>query len=335
MPPRSGPFAMLLVAHRDRPGRAARGGRTRASARAARQSARPERRGPDTPTAARSCWCNANCSSTRAGCRRDPAGAAGRVRRVLRVSARVRPACGAGLGRQHDAHRIRGADRHPRERTRLRPLQSRITRWPGRRSTRRSGGCAGPATARSACTRSTAAFSAATWRCRRSASSAFSAARRSAARGGRPIIRPGSGRATSCGSLDARGAARPSSSRSRWAITARGSPSGPPIDPAMSPPCSTPAAIRDGAGLLRYLDGLRRSDEMLQILIGGLERARQTGACSAFTATICRACRSAFAHFGFAEPHERLRDLAGGRRAAAPRRSAGPRPRPTSSWTTS
>ena len=63
-----------------------------------------------------------------------------------------------------------------------------ITRWRGPRSSRMSGGCAGPATARSVCTRSIAASSAATWRCRRSGSSTFSVARRSAGRAPRPII---------------------------------------------------------------------------------------------------------------------------------------------------
>ena len=64
---------------------------------------------------------------------------------------------------------------------------------------------------------------------------------------------------------------------------------GPPIDPDIAA-LFDPAAIPGGAGLVRYLDGLRRSDEMLRLLIGGLER-RGGPAVVAFTATTCRACR--------------------------------------------
>jgi hypothetical protein len=59
-------------------------------------------------------------------------------------------------------------------------------------------------------------------------------------------------------------------------------------------------AIPDGAGLLRYLDGLRRSDAMLQILIGELER-RGRPAVVAFYGDHLPSLPRVFAHFGFAE----------------------------------
>ncbi len=46
---------------------------------------------------------------------------------------------------------------------------------------------------------------------------------------------------------------------------------GPPIDPDIAA-LFDPGEMPDGAGLLRYLDGLKRSDAMLQILIGELEQ---------------------------------------------------------------
>src|SRR5260370_265219 len=45
---------------------------------------------------------------------------------------------------------------------------------------------------------------------------------------------------------------------------------GPPIDPAIAR-LFDPAKLPQGTALLRYLDGLRRSDEMLRILMEGLE----------------------------------------------------------------
>ena len=66
--------------------------------------------------------------------------------------------------------------------------------------------------------------------------------------------------------------------------------SGAPIDPALRRRFD-PHGIPQGGHLLRYLDGLARSDEMLEILSEGLGRAGAT-ASSAFTATTCRACRT-------------------------------------------
>ena len=65
---------------------------------------------------------------------------------------------------------------------------------------------------------------------------------------------------------------------------------GPPIDPDIAA-LFDPHDIPDGACLLRYLDGLKRSDAMLQILIGELER-RGNRPSWHFTATTCRACRA-------------------------------------------
>ena len=101
---------------------------------------------------------------------------------------------------------------------------------------------------------------------------------------------PRAGRATSCG-CSSRGTARHSFSRSRWAITVLGCETGPPIDPDDRRAVRSRRRCREGGGLLRYLDGLRRSDEMLQILMGGLSGAH-AGACWRFTATTCRACRA-------------------------------------------
>jgi phosphoglycerol transferase MdoB-like AlkP superfamily enzyme len=76
-------------------------------------------------------------------------------------------------------------------------------------------------------------------------------------------------------------------------------PKGPPIDPGLAglfDPCDIP----DGAGLLRYLDGLKRSDAMLRILIGELER-RGEPAVVAFYGDHLPSLPRAFAHFGFGE----------------------------------
>jgi phosphoglycerol transferase MdoB-like AlkP superfamily enzyme len=59
-----------------------------------------------------------------------------------------------------------------------------------------------------------------------------------------------------------------------------------------------PAAIPGGGGLMRYLDGLRRSDEMLQLLVDGLER-RGRPAVLGFYGDHLPSLGSAFAHFGF------------------------------------
>ena len=61
-----------------------------------------------------------------------------------------------------------------------------------------------------------------------------------------------------------------------------------------------PREIPDGAGLLRYLDGLKRSDAMLQILIGELEQ-RGRPAVVAFYGDHLPSLPRAFAHFGFTE----------------------------------
>jgi hypothetical protein len=74
---------------------------------------------------------------------------------------------------------------------------------------------------------------------------------------------------------------------------------GPPIDPAVSR-LFDPAQVPDGAGLLRYLDGLRRSDEMLRVLMAGLEE-RNSPALLAFYGDHLPSLGGAFAHFGFAE----------------------------------
>jgi hypothetical protein len=54
--------------------------------------------------------------------------------------------------------------------------------------------------------------------------------------------------------------------------------------------------------LQRYLDGLRRSDEMLGILTSELER-RRCGATLGFYGDHLPSLPEAFAHFGFNEPH--------------------------------
>jgi phosphoglycerol transferase MdoB-like AlkP superfamily enzyme len=76
-------------------------------------------------------------------------------------------------------------------------------------------------------------------------------------------------------------------------------PAGPAIDPAVAELFDA-AAIRGGAGLLRYLDGLRRSDEMLQILLDGLKR-RGRPVVLGFYGDHLPSLGNAFAHFGFAE----------------------------------
>ncbi len=74
---------------------------------------------------------------------------------------------------------------------------------------------------------------------------------------------------------------------------------GPPIDPAVSL-LFDPAAVPDGGGLLRYLDGLRRSDEMLRVLMAGLAR-RGAPAVLAFYGDHLPSLSNAFRHFGFEE----------------------------------
>ena len=74
-------------------------------------------------------------------------------------------------------------------------------------------------------------------------------------------------------------------------------PDGPDVDPAVAG-LFDPAALPDGAGLIRYLDGLHRSDEMLQLLLDGLER-RDRPAVLGFYGDHLPSLGNAFAHFGF------------------------------------
>jgi hypothetical protein len=76
---------------------------------------------------------------------------------------------------------------------------------------------------------------------------------------------------------------------------------GPPIDPAVAA-IFDPAELPDGGELLRYLDGLRRSDEMLRVLMDGLEQ-RRSPAVLAFYGDHLPSLSNAFRHFGFDEPH--------------------------------
>ena len=74
---------------------------------------------------------------------------------------------------------------------------------------------------------------------------------------------------------------------------------GPPLDPAVAG-LFDPAELPEGTGLLRYLDGLRRSDAMLQLLLDGLER-RGKPAVLAFYGDHLPSLSRAFVHFGFEE----------------------------------
>jgi phosphoglycerol transferase MdoB-like AlkP superfamily enzyme len=76
---------------------------------------------------------------------------------------------------------------------------------------------------------------------------------------------------------------------------------GPPIDPRVAG-LFDPAAVPEGMALQRYLDGLRRSDEMLGILMSGLEQ-RRNGAILGFYGDHLPSLPQAFEHFGFTEPH--------------------------------
>jgi hypothetical protein len=74
---------------------------------------------------------------------------------------------------------------------------------------------------------------------------------------------------------------------------------GPAIDAGLARQFD-PNGVPQGGDLLRYLDGLRRSDEMLEILVEGLER-RGGGGVLAFYGDHLPSLPRAFAHFGFAE----------------------------------
>src|SRR5215467_9175061 len=58
--------------------------------------------------------------------------------------------------------------------------------------------------------------------------------------------------------------------------------------------------LPQGGELLRYLDGLRQSDEMLQVLVNGLQRRRSPGVL-AFYGDHLPSLPDAFRHFGFDE----------------------------------
>jgi hypothetical protein len=74
---------------------------------------------------------------------------------------------------------------------------------------------------------------------------------------------------------------------------------GPAIDAALARRFD-PEGVPQGGDLLRYLDGLRRSDEMLEILVEGMERRGRDGVL-AFYGDHLPSLPRAFDHFGFAE----------------------------------
>jgi len=74
---------------------------------------------------------------------------------------------------------------------------------------------------------------------------------------------------------------------------------GTPIDPELRRMFDT-TGLPQGGELLRYLDGLRRSDEMLQILMEGLAECRRDGVL-AFYGDHLPSLPRAFRHFGFEE----------------------------------
>jgi hypothetical protein len=76
---------------------------------------------------------------------------------------------------------------------------------------------------------------------------------------------------------------------------------GPPFDASVAR-LLDPAAVPQGGALLRYLDGLRRSDEMLQILMAGIEQRRSPSVLG-FYGDHLPSLPLAYAHFGFEEPH--------------------------------
>jgi hypothetical protein len=74
---------------------------------------------------------------------------------------------------------------------------------------------------------------------------------------------------------------------------------GPPIDPAVAG-IFDPTEVPDGGELRRYLDGLRRSDAMLGVLMEGLAH-RDSPAVLAFYGDHLPSLSNAFRHFGFDE----------------------------------
>ncbi|HVB18199.1 MAG TPA: LTA synthase family protein [Stellaceae bacterium] len=76
---------------------------------------------------------------------------------------------------------------------------------------------------------------------------------------------------------------------------------GRPLDPALAG-LFDPSEMPSGGELLRYLDGVRASDEMLRLLMAGLER-RDDGAVLAFYGDHLPSLTGVFDHFGFDERH--------------------------------
>ncbi len=73
----------------------------------------------------------------------------------------------------------------------------------------------------------------------------------------------------------------------------------PPLDPAVAG-IFDPAEVPGGGDLLRYLHGLRRSDEMLRVLMDGIAR-RGSPSVLAFYGDHLPSLSNAFRHFGFDE----------------------------------
>ena len=211
-------------------------------------------------------------------------------------AAAVRPVRRAGLGRQHDARRICRLERGPREPARLRPVQPVLCLGAG--AARIAGLAAAPggvshdlpAPVRSPLFPARSGDAGARLR-------AVSRPRDARRLAGAAVL-PGSRVCRADPAHPRRRKARaPSSSRSRWAITARGWRTGPPIDPAVAGILAA-AEMPDGGELLRYLDGLRRSDQMLSVLMDGLVR-RGSPAVLAFYGDHLPSLSGAFRHFGF------------------------------------
>ena len=74
---------------------------------------------------------------------------------------------------------------------------------------------------------------------------------------------------------------------------------GPAIDAGLARQFD-PEGVPQGGDLLRYLDGLRQSDEMLDILVEGMERRGRDGVL-AFYGDHLPSLPRAFDHFGFEE----------------------------------
>lgn len=91
-----------------------------------------------------------------------------------------------------------------------------------------------------------------------------------------------------------------------------------PLDPDMAAVLN-PEDLPQREQLLRYLDGVRRSDRMLQILAEGFEERRSDGML-AFYGDHLPSFPQAFAYFGFDEPHSDYVIWPGRAAAAAPLR---------------